>query len=482
MSIKLWSKRKIKRMLENQILTKKMLKMIGGVFFCFILVFILIQNFFLPQIHLKGHYNTTLSYKEKYVEKGYKASFFGKDITKDVDVQGKVNEKKLGTYKIIYHVSVGPLHKKMVRIIHVKDTEKPVLNIDSSDIYLCPGDDVVPEKVSATDNYDGDLSNKIEHIISKNNDLITYRVRDKSGNISEVSKKIIYKDTEKPTIKLIGNETIFLFVGDEWNDPGVEVSDNCDSDLSSKVIRNGKVDTSKPGEYSITYTSKDSFDNEESIKRTIIVSERGQNGTIYLTFDDGPNSGTTNVILDILKEENVKATFFVTNKGPDDLIKREYDEGHTVALHTASHDYAIVYSSDEAYFNDLYSVQERVKRITGYESKIIRFPGGSSNTVSRRYSSGIMSRITAEVLNRGFKYYDWNLSSGDAGSTTEASGVYNNVISNLSHDRVNMVLMHDIKSYTRDALRDIIHYGKENGYTFEKITMETEMITQRVNN
>ena len=93
-----------------------------------------------------------------------------------------------------------------------------------------------------------------------------------------------------------------------------------------------------------------------------------------------------------------------------------------------------------------------------------------------------MSRITAEVLNRGFKYYDWNLSSGDAGSTTEASGVYNNVVSHLSHDRVNMVLMHDIKPYTRDALRDIIRYGKENGYAFEKITMETEMITQRVNN
>ena len=49
-------------------------------------------------------------------------------------------------------------------------------------------------------------------------------------------------------------------------------------------------------------------------------------GTIYLTFDDGPREGTTDVILDILKEENVKATFFVTNGGPDYLIKREYDK------------------------------------------------------------------------------------------------------------------------------------------------------------
>ena len=45
-------------------------------------------------------------------------------------------------------------------------------------------------------------------------------------------------------------------------------------------------------------------------------------GIIYLTFDDGPQWGTTDKILDILKEEGVEATFFVTNNGPDYLIKR----------------------------------------------------------------------------------------------------------------------------------------------------------------
>ena len=142
-----------------------------------------------------------------------------------------------------------------------------------------------------------------------------------------------------------------------------------------------------------------------------------------------------------------------------------------------------MYSSVDAYFDDLYSVQDRVKRITGYESKIIRFPGGSSNTISRRYTEGIMSTLTNEVVSRGFKYYDWNLSSGDAaGGHPTAENIKNNVINGLRKDRVNMVLMHDIKPYTRDALRDIIRYGRENGYAFEKITMETEMIKQRVNN
>ena len=154
-----------------------------------------------------------------------------------------------------------------------------------------------------------------------------------------------------------------------------------------------------------------------------------------------------------------------------------------MALHTASHDYSVVYASDEAYFQDLGAVQNRVKNITGVESRIVRFPGGSSNTVSRRYSSGIMSRLTKELLNRGFKYYDWNISSGDAeGGSPTPEKIYNNTISQLRSGRTNMILMHDIKTYTRDALRDVIRYGKNHGYTFEKITMDTEMVTQRVNN
>ena len=237
--------------------------------------------------------------------------------------------------------------------------------------------------------------------------------------------------------------------------------------------------------------------NETTSKRTVWVYKSnntnanlsgGEKGVIYLTFDDGPNNTITKQILDILKEENVKATFFVTNKGSDSIIKREYNEGHTVALHTASHEYSKVYSSVDNYFKDLDLVQARVKRITGVESKIIRFPGGSSNTVSRNYDKGIkiMTILTSEVLNRGYKYYDWNVDSGDAGNCVSASNksncVYKNVTKNLSKKRSNIVLMHDIKSYTKDALRDIIAYGKANGYTFKAITTDTTMITQRVNN
>ena len=464
---------------------KRRIKLNKGTIILAIIVFVLLALFLvydfilMPRIDLKDGGVIKINYKEKYSEKGYTAHHFGKDLTKDVKVSGKVNTDKLGTYKITYEVGSGFFKRTVVRKVEVKDLEKPKLEISKDDAYVCPGSDYVKEEVKATDNYDGDLTKKVKVTYNKDKTKVTYSVTDSSGNTSEVVKKIIYKDKTPPEIALEGGDEMFVSVGNPFNDPGAKATDNCDGDVSANIKSEGSVDTSKAGDNEITYTVSDKAGNKATKKRKVKVT----NGVIYLTFDDGPNAGTTNVILDILKEEGVKATFFVTNNGPDELIKREFDEGHTVALHTASHEYSIVYASDEAYFNDLASVQNRVKNITGQESKIVRFPGGSSNTVSRRYSNGIMSRLTKELVNRGYKYYDWNISSGDAeGGRPAPEKIYNNVISQLRSGRVNMVLMHDIKTYTRDALRDIIKYGKNNGYSFERITMDTEMVTQRVNN
>lgn len=451
------------------------------VFWSFLLVvffggIVLVNNYLFPKIDLRGEETITLNYKDKYKESGYTASFLGKDITDEVSIDGKVNTTKLGDYDITYTVGKGLFKRKITRHVHVSDTEKPKLSIDKKDMYVCPDAKPQKEDVKATDNYDGDLTKKIKVKIGK--DKITYAVEDSSKNKTVITKKIVYKDIEKPVITLEGESEVSLLVGDEFVDPGYKATDNCDKDVKVKV--DGSVNSQAEGTYELKYTATDAAGNTATVSRKVVVFDN--KGVIYLTFDDGPNDGTTNVILDILKEEKVKATFFVTCKGPDELIKREYDEGHTVALHTASHDYSIVYASVDSYFNDLKRVQDRVKNITGYESKIIRFPGGASNTISRRYSNGIMSTLTQEVLNRGYKYYDWNISSGDAGNTTDPNVVYSNVVNSLRTDRANMVLMHDIKPYTRDALRNIIKYGKSNGYRFEKITMDTEMITQRVNN
>ena len=449
-----------------------------------LLIGIIILFFWPPKFELKNGENITLKYGQKYKEQGYKVTRFGKDYTKKVKVKNKINKNKLGTYEVIYEVKIAGINFKQIRKVKISDNEKPKITLKGDKkVSICPHAEYKEEGYSATDNYDGDLTKKVK--ITKKDNIITYLVKDTAGNTTKVKRTIIKEDKTAPVITLKQGSTITLYLNETWKDPGYTAIDNCDSDITNKVETSGNVNTKKLGTYKITYSVTDEAGNVAKIERTVKVVNRpvaDGSSIIYLTFDDGPKEGTTNVILDILQEENVKATFFVTNSGPDYLIKRAYDEGHTVGLHTASHNYQTVYSSVDNYYRDLKQVQNRVKRITGYESKIIRFPGGSSNTISKKYSKGIMSVLTKDTVNKGYRYYDWNISSGDAGEVSTASGVYNTVIKYLKKNRSNMILMHDIKPYTRDALRNIIKYGKNNGYTFAKITMSTPMITHGVNN
>ena len=439
--------------------------------------------FLLPNISLIGKKSIVVDYGSKYIDPGYKSFYQGKNITDKVVITNNVNTKKLGRYIVTYKIKYKSFTKKVYRKVIVKDITAPKIkfSLTSNTIYTCPGKKVVAPFFIAVDNMDGNLTSKVK--VKKHKNYISYKVCDNHFNCKSVKKKIKYNDIEKPKIKLLGSKNTTVFIGDNFTDPLYEVSDNCDNNLKDKVVISSNLDMNKLGNYKIKYSVSDKKGNSTTVIRNVRVIEHNKKGSVYLTFDDGPKDGTTNIILDILKQEGIKATFFVTNSGPDELIKREYDEGHTVALHTSSHDYSTVYSSDDNYFNDLKSVFDRVKRITGQNSTYIRFPGGSSNTVSRKYSIGIMSRLTDAVQKKGFKYYDWNLSSGDAEpGHHEKDEIYHNVVDNLSKDRVNMVLMHDIKPYTRDALEAIIKYCKENGYTLEKIDENTEMVTQKVNN
>ena len=215
-----------------------------------------------------------------------------------------------------------------------------------------------------------------------------------------------------------------------------------------------------------------------------IYSER--KGTIYLSFDDGPSSNITPKVLDILKEEGIKATFFLCNFSDDlaHLVKREAEEGHTVAIHGYSHQYSKIYKSKDAFMDNVYSLQKKIKDATGITSMYVRFPGGSSNTVSRKYSKGIMTALSKELLSKGFKYFDWNVCAEDAGSAKNSKDVYNYTVNNLKKNRQNMVLMHDFAGNKKglDALRDIIKYGKKNGYKFMAVDDETPMFAQHINN
>ena len=310
---------------------------------------------------------------------------------------------------------------------------------------------------------------------------VIYSVKHIDDKITKI-RKVKVVDNEKPTIELIGDDEIILLEDSVYEEKGCKASDNYDKDIADKVkiTNNIKKDI---GEYEVTYTVSDSSNNTYSIKRKV-KRIKSNTGVIYLTFDDGPSS-TTSKILDILKKEKVKATFFVVNfsSGYEPIIKRIVNEGHTIALHSYTHNYKLIYSSEEAYYDDLLKLKEKVKNVTGVESNIIRFPGGSSNTVSM-FNRGIMSIITKSVKEKGYHYFDWNVDSRDAGGARNSTDVYNNVMNNLNKNRNNIVLMHDShnNNKTVDALESVIRNAKNNGYRFSNITMNTPMVTHGVNN
>jgi len=208
---------------------------------------------------------------------------------------------------------------------------------------------------------------------------------------------------------------------------------------------------------------------------------------VALTFDDGPSSDVTVRVLDTLKANGIKATFFICDYDEDKLpiIKRMIDEGHTIGIHGYSHDYSQIYTSNDAFMENINKLKNKLKEDTGYDAYVIRFPGGSSNTVSEKYCVGVMSQLVQTVTDSGLMYMDWNVSSGDAeGNNRPVNLIIKNVTGGFKHNRNNVVLMHDTsaKQTSADALQSIITYGKNNGYSFYPISKDTIPVHHGVNN
>jgi len=203
------------------------------------------------------------------------------------------------------------------------------------------------------------------------------------------------------------------------------------------------------------------------------------NKTVFLTFDDGP-SERTREILNILKEKNVKATFFVvgnTSEAGKTLMRQIVEEGHTIAPHTYTHEFKKIYSSVESYLDDFYKIFKLIYETTGQKPNIFRFAGGSNTT----FNKAIRKDLIAEMLRRGFFYYDWNLSTGDAAkkALTPTENCISNVLSYSAKYNSAIVLAHDArpKTTTVQALPSIIDGLKKQGFSFDKLSNQINPTT-----
>ena len=408
---------------------------------------------------------------------------------KDIKVNTKnVKFDKLGKYKVIYTFN----DKDYEIPLEVVDTKKPKFDIVDLDIDL-------GMKVKAKDmvtNIDDATKTKIKfkkkYKFNHEGEIsVVVQVIDEAGNVSEKKGKVkLFKDDIGPEIN--GIEEMTIVKGEKVDYKlGISVSDNRDPNPTLN-IDDSKVNVDKLGRYKVIYTAKDRSGNKVVKERIIKVVEKKNIGTlqqsnekiVYLTFDDGPSENTQK-ILDILDEYKAKATFFVTghNQKKNDMLRIAHEKGHAVGLHTYTHDYASVYESEQAYFDDLQKISNMVEKVTGEKSRLIRFPGGSSNTISRKYAPGLMTKLTREVQEKGYQYFDWNCDSTDAsGNNVPVDKLIGNATSSQAK-HIN-ILMHDTdaKDTTVEALPKIIEHYRKQGYAFRALTVDSYAPHHQVNN
>uniref|UniRef100_UPI0040576F56 immunoglobulin-like domain-containing protein n=1 Tax=Agathobacter sp. TaxID=2021311 RepID=UPI0040576F56 len=445
-----------------------------------------------PEIRLVVNEDSFTSPIEEYVEEGYFAvDNYDGDLTSSV-----IREEKEGVVYYTVTDSFGNTATAERKIVY-KDAVAPVITLNGgNEIKWGIGTEYEDPGYTAADDCDGDITGNVTVEGSVEAEkygeyTLVYKVKDSYGNICEAERKVTVTDVTPPQIELKGESTMYIALGERFSDPGCSASDDIDGDLTSKVKVNGNVDTNKAGVYKVTYEVSDSCGNKKTMTRTVSVYQKQdpavqvQPGSkvVYLTFDDGPGKYTEQ-LLNILDKYGVKVTFFVTNQYPDyqHLIGEAHRRGHTIAMHTYSHNYSHLYSSEQAYYEDLNKIKEICVAQTGVEPNIVRFPGGTNNTISENHCQGIMTALTQSLPANGYYYTDWNVASGDAGGTSSREGVFNNVISGIQKYTTSVVLQHDIKGYSVEAVEDIITWGLANGYTFLPMTESSKMVHFKPNN
>ncbi len=446
-----------------------------------LMLIILILSLLVPKIKFEYEGKTiqNINLGEDYsllkVKAYYQNFFEKKELT--IKTSDNVNPDKVGRYFITFEASFNGKKKKIIQVVNVIDNVKPEITINGN-VTVCKNGENINFNATATDNYDGDITDKIKYRVS--GEVVYLTVEDSSGNKTEIKSSLKYLNNEKPTITLNSSETIYLNLNEKYEEYGAVAKDSCDGDISKNIKISGNVDASKEGEYEIKYEIKDSDGNSTSKTRRVVVLSKEDDpknyvtdGTIYLTFDDGPGKYTAE-ILDILAKNNIKATFFVTGQFPKyyDLITREYNEGHTIGIHTYSHKWNI-YSSVETYLDDFNKIETIIYEKTGMHPKYFRFPGGSSNTVSRNYCDKIMTNLAKVMEDKGYTYFDWTFDSCDTCKNNSKEDILKMVKTYLKGNGDYIILMHDIKENTKKALPEVIEYAKSRGYVFKAIDENT---------
>lgn len=194
---------------------------------------------------------------------------------------------------------------------------------------------------------------------------------------------------------------------------------------------------------------------------------------VFLTFDDGPSSNITPIILDTLQKENIKATFFVLGtmvKSNPEILKRTYQEGHYIANHGYSHVYKKIYANENKPLEEYHKTNELIQKAIeqpNYQSNVFRFPGGSNGG----YYEKVKTKAKKVLEENKVAYLDWNALTNDADGADTETKIMKNLKATCKGKNSVVILMHDApnKELTAKTLPKVIEYLKEQEYNFKSL-------------
>lgn len=191
-------------------------------------------------------------------------------------------------------------------------------------------------------------------------------------------------------------------------------------------------------------------------RQVLSVSAAGDSQPIIaLTFDDGPYSGVTMEILDVLEEYGAKATFFVLGsrvKGHEDALKRMEELGCEVGNHTWSHADLTTLSAEQC-VEEIQKTNAEFTRVLGHPAAVVRPPFGFYNNTVRQVVP--------------YPLVLWTIDTGDW-QKQDSARLAQKVIEQAKENSV--ILMHDQQTSTAEAMRIIIPALIDEGFRFVTVS------------
>ncbi len=283
---------------------------------------------------------------------------------------------------------------------------------------------------------------------------------------------------------LVKKEVVQASVISDVKNNGANIDNTSKTNSTDQANSNNKTDSGEIKSNTLKEINKELSEDKNSydaapiqdfISKGIKINDNKK--IAFLTFDDGPSTTVTPRVLDILKNNNIKATFFIVgnelekNQKAKDILLDTYKQGNAIGNHTYTHVYKHLYPNGTVDVNNFMDEVDKndnaLKDVLGkdFVTRLVRFPGGHMSWKG----VGATDKIFDE---RGYKYIDWNVLTGDAEAKHRTKDqLFNKYKETFKGQNKVVILMHDTygKETSAEVLQDIITDLKNKGYEFKTL-------------